>query len=131
MRIGVADTKKILFDVINESTRQARAKILELVVSFVLSAEKQVGPISGVFVVTGPGSFSAIRTGIAVAQTFAYVRKIPIVGAHDDIWKNHVQYIKQLKLGGVIKAKYGQPPSITRPQTATKHLKRNRQLRAD
>ena len=47
-----------------------------------LAAEEGVAPpdLSGVAVAVGPGGFSALRTGIGVAQGFAAARGLPVAG---------------------------------------------------
>ena len=47
-----------------------------------LTAEEGVAPsdLSGVAVAVGPGGFSALRTGIGVAQGFAAARGLPVAG---------------------------------------------------
>ena len=51
-------------------------------VSFLDEALKKAGltpnDIEKILVVTGPGSFTGVRIGVAIAKTFAYVKKIDI-----------------------------------------------------
>lgn len=121
VRFGVAYGRNLLHGASKTIRRESRNRILTALVSFIKSAEKKLGQISGVLVVTGPGQFTSVRTGIAIAQTLAFARQIPITGAKIDIWENHIPYIKRLKIEAPIKATYGQPPSITRPRTGTRH----------
>lgn len=42
--------------------------------------------ISGVVIFKGPGSFTGLRIGFAVANTLAYINKAPIVATTGDAW---------------------------------------------
>lgn len=44
-----------------------------------------VDKFDAVAVVTGPGSWTGIRVGLAVAKAFAYAQKIPLIELHDHI----------------------------------------------
>jgi hypothetical protein len=125
VRFGCADEKKIMLQTTKKITRENRSNVLKLFVAFLKIARIRGSQIQGVFVVGGSGSFTAVRTGIAIAQTYAMVNNIPIAGVSEDVWHDHVQFIKKLRLGTVIKPKYGRPPSITRPRRAAKRLRRS------
>lgn len=43
---------------------------------------KNMGDLEGIFCVSGPGSFSAIRTGVLDANLIARLKSIPLVGLH-------------------------------------------------
>jgi len=53
-----------------------------------LFAEAKINPsdLKGVIVSKGPGSFTSVRVGVAVANQFAHQLKIPIVGMTTDEW---------------------------------------------
>lgn len=50
------------------------------------SAKAKPADLTGVLVIKGPGSFTSLRVGIAVANQFAHQLKIPIVGLRTDEW---------------------------------------------
>lgn len=50
-------------------------------------AQKTLQEIEGVVVFQGPGSFTGLRIGIAVANSLAYANNIPIVGTSGADWK--------------------------------------------
>lgn len=42
--------------------------------------------VEGIVCFEGPGSFTGLRIGLTVANTFAYALGVPIVGAQDPAW---------------------------------------------
>lgn len=50
-----------------------------------LIRELGVSQFDAVAVVTGPGSWTGIRVGLAVAKAFAYAQKIPVIELRDSI----------------------------------------------
>jgi tRNA threonylcarbamoyladenosine biosynthesis protein TsaB len=67
--------------------------------------------IEKVGVYLGPGSFTALRIGISVANTLAYGLGVPIVGATDDEW---LDYCLQNSGSNVpVVPEYGSEPHIT------------------
>lgn len=77
--------------------------------------------ITGIVVVSGPGPFTALRIGIATANTLAWALKIPVAGIKLDEFNNISELIKisekkikKAKTGNIIKPFYGMEPNITR-----------------
>jgi len=48
-------------------------------------AGKYLKDLSAIAVVTGPGSWTGIRVGLAVAKAYSYVLKVPIIELRDEI----------------------------------------------
>jgi tRNA threonylcarbamoyladenosine biosynthesis protein TsaB len=48
---------------------------------------KQLGDLGGIVALRGPGSFTGLRIGLMVVDTFAYGLNIPIVGTMGDDWQ--------------------------------------------
>ncbi len=73
--------------------------------------------ITGIGVYRGPGSFTGLRIGVAVLNTFARELQIPIVGATGDNWRDLC--LGRLKRGDddqIILPEYGSDPHITKPR---------------
>ena len=60
--------------------------ILKKIDELIQKAGIELSDLKGVFVIKGPGSFTGLRVGIAVANQFAHQLKIPIVGLRTDEW---------------------------------------------
>ena len=65
---------------------QASETILKVIDGLIKEAGITTLDIEGVFVIKGPGSFTGLRVGISVANTFAHELNIPIVGLRTDEW---------------------------------------------
>lgn len=73
--------------------------------------------LSGLGVMSGPGSFTGLRIGITVFNTIASGLDIPIVGEQGDDWQS--QALKRLKDGEndrIVMPYYGSPANITKPR---------------
>ena len=94
------------------------AETIHLKIKEVLDGhETDFNKLEGIVVYMGPGSFTGLRIGIAVANACAYGLTIPIIGSKGDNWI--AEGIKQLldeKNDSVVIPEYGAPPNITKPR---------------
>ena len=60
--------------------------ILEYIDRLLKKAKITVKDLTGIFVVIGPGSFTGLRVGIAIANQFAHQLNIPIIGLKTNVW---------------------------------------------
>ncbi len=58
---------------------------------------KSFEDIQGVVVVTGPGSATALRTSVTIANGFGFAREIPVVGLTNRDHESPVQLIRKSK----------------------------------
>lgn len=73
--------------------------------------------LSGLGVMSGPGSFTGLRIGITVFNTIASGIGIPIVGEQGDDWQSRA--LKRLADGEddrIVMPHYGSPANITKPR---------------
>lgn len=73
--------------------------------------------ISGIVAYKGPGSFTGLRIGLTVLNTFADSESIPIVGTTGDAWQ--AVGIARLERGendSLVMPEYGSEPHITTPR---------------
>ena len=64
----------------------ASEDILAKIDELIQKANIQLSDLKGIFVIKGPGSFTGLRVGIAVANQFAHQLNIPIIGLRTDEW---------------------------------------------
>ena len=70
--------------------------------------------LKGIIVFKGPGSFTGLRIGAAVANAIAYAQQINIVGTTGDEWRN--SGVRRLQAGDddkIVLPTYGARPHIT------------------
>jgi len=63
-----------------QQSERLLSEIGKLVSEYPVSKYKSVKVLKGIIVVTGPGSFSGLRIGLATANSIAWALQIPIVG---------------------------------------------------
>lgn len=100
-----------------QADRNLAHELLMQLEYFLSSHEQSLQNVTGLVLYKGPGSFTSLRIGITVANTWAYSQAIPIVGETGNDWLENG--IKRLQNGnddaGVLPL-YGSEPHITRPK---------------
>lgn len=80
--LEVADKKKKLIEKTDSWTSQV---LLSMIDKLLKENKLSISDISEVKVNVGPGSFTGLRVGLAVANTLGYLLKIPVNGKIDNI----------------------------------------------
>ncbi len=100
-----------------------KMKLLSRINEFLGKNRLKLSGISGIITVTGPGSFTSIRTSLSIINTWAAVALIPVVGLSrqdflnfDDLIKRGIAKLEKTKRPKNIKPFYGRPPDITTPR---------------
>lgn len=73
--------------------------------------------LSGIGVMTGPGSFTGLRIGMAVCNTLADALGVPIVGVQGEAWQQKA--LERLAAGdndAIVLPFYGGDAHITKPR---------------
>ncbi len=65
-------------------TKHASDSLIEIIDDLMGEAKTDPDQLEGVIVVKGPGSFTGVRVGVAVANQFAHQLSIPIIGITTD-----------------------------------------------
>lgn len=95
------------------------AKLLRLVDGLLRQKKIMLKDIVGIIVVRGPGPFTAVRTGLIVANTLGMLLDIPVRGIVADrlLDRKKIQSLitQKQRPATVIKPWYGRKPNITMP----------------
>ena len=94
------------------------AETIHLKIKAVVGAQKlELHQLNGIVIYKGPGSFTGLRIGIAVANAFADSLSANIVGTTGEDWIE--QGLKKVATGDndkVVMPEYGALPNITAPK---------------
>jgi len=87
---------------------------------FIKSQKLSIKKLSGIGVVTGPGGFTGVRSGVAVANALGWSLNLPIAGLRTDQFSGNMDLVgKMLKLikdiphGRLVMPYYDRAPNIT------------------
>lgn len=73
--------------------------------------------LEGIVVFSGPGSFTGLRIGAAVANALAYSLDIPVVAAAGENWqKDGIEAIEYRQNDKIAIPEYGASPNTTSPK---------------
>ncbi len=96
-------------------------KLLPMVDGMLKHRRLQVKKIQRIVVVRGPGPFSAVRTGIIVANSLGWLLKIPVLGVTRSKLLTDREILRLIrqragKKFSAVRLSYGKAPNITRPK---------------
>jgi tRNA A37 threonylcarbamoyladenosine modification protein TsaB len=96
-------------------------KLLALVDRCLGSQKLPVFKLTSVLVVRGPGTFTAVRTGLIVANTLGWLLRIPVQGiVSSDLLARYpdrfTMPISKSRNGKIIRPAYGREPNIFSPK---------------
>lgn len=117
--IILADKNKIC-QVKTFSGKKAGEKLLILANRLLAAGRAKTAAIEGIGVVSGPGNFTGLRSGLASANALAYAWKIPVAGLKATEFKTRQELVDRLvkkllktKKSAIVLPFYGQAPNIT------------------
>ena len=105
-------------------TKQGRSEHLLTGIDKILKkSKKTLKCLKGIIVVNGPGSFVGIRIALSVANTLAWLLKIPVVGVsltegidNNELVRIGLARLTKAKKGRTARPFYGKQPNITMPK---------------
>lgn len=115
--VGLFEDDKKLGYTIWEAHRTLTDTIHVQIKKLLDTAQKDWPDVSGLVIFKGPGSFTGLRIGFAVANTLAYVNKAPIVATSGQSWLN--EGLAKLNAGEddhIALPEYGSDANITKPK---------------
>jgi tRNA threonylcarbamoyladenosine biosynthesis protein TsaB len=80
LAVGIAADGRIVSETLRESSREHASHIIGLIDDVLTKSSVRRSELSGIAVAIGPGSFTGLRIGLAVAKGLAVALKIPLVG---------------------------------------------------
>ena len=106
------------FFLILKNKRGQDNNILKGLDNLLLKTNKRLKDIKGIIVVNGPGSFVGIRVALSVANTLAWLLKVPVIGLKNgekfDLIKIGIKKLnKKMK---TVRPFYGKLPNISQPK---------------
>jgi tRNA A37 threonylcarbamoyladenosine modification protein TsaB len=108
--------------IIKKTAKIPAEKSLHLIDELLKKNKIKIDNIKGIAVVSGPGSFTAVRFGIVIANVLGFIFKIPVVGIKLNEFKNDQELVKiafkklnKAKIGKIVLPFYGKEPNITKP----------------
>lgn len=115
--LGLLDGGKELTYEIWQAHRELAETIHKKIDGALKSQGKKLHQLQGVVVFKGPGSFTGLRIGITVANTFANSLQIPIVSSQGMDWvQAGVKRLQKKEDETVALPEYGGEPNVTRPK---------------
>ncbi len=128
IRLGLAKDSQLVAEHSWESKFRHSEELLPTLEKFLKKSKVKLNNLRGIIVVSGPGSFTGLRVGIATANTLAFILGIPVVGIKSseskalspELLKNK---LKKAKVGEFVIPFYGQEPKITLEKKVDKFRK--------
>jgi tRNA threonylcarbamoyladenosine biosynthesis protein TsaB len=101
-----------------ESGRALSDELLDRLAAFLAEHHAQLHDLTGIIMFSGPGSFTSLRIGHAVANALADSLGIPVVGATGDRWlEAGKKRLPQAKAGTPALPYYAAEANITKPKS--------------
>ncbi|MBI5405141.1 MAG: hypothetical protein HY976_02845 [Candidatus Kerfeldbacteria bacterium] len=115
IRVGAA-MKKVL--TLHRTYDRPGSHLVPLLDEFLKQHRLRVRQATAIFVATGPGPFSAIRSGVSVANALGLALSVPVVGVAGALTMSQLLKLGRAKLprakvGVTVVPTYGRPPNIT------------------
>lgn len=88
-------------------------KTLELLQKFIMSSKANPKKLEKIIVCSGPGSFTGIRVGIALAQALGFALEIPVTAIIKEKIPDDLAKLWHVKGGKKLEVHYGGEPNIT------------------
>lgn len=108
---------KLIAEKIWYAHKQLSVDILREISNIITKSGNKLQDLSGIVVYKGPGSFTGLRIGITVANTFAYSLNIPIIGETGEDWQpSGIEKLRSNHDDKIVIPFYGGEANITKPR---------------
>ncbi|MBU0731316.1 tRNA (adenosine(37)-N6)-threonylcarbamoyltransferase complex dimerization subunit type 1 TsaB [Patescibacteria group bacterium] len=115
--LALAEDGKIVSKIIKKRQFHESENLLEYIDDLFKEKKIKVRDLEGIIVVIGPGSFTAVRVACVIANTMAYVEKVPLYGfkqAEYNKLEDLLKKIKTRKEKSYLEPFYGKRPNISK-----------------
>lgn len=120
LSVWLVQARKILAERTKTIEWYSSDQALACVDSTLQSIKKSLSNVTGIIVVRGPGSFTAVRTGIIIANTLGQLLDIPVSGIVTNKPLTSSEVLRQASVPGqkktAVKPWYGKKPNISKPR---------------
>ncbi len=100
-----------------QAHRELSVTIHKKIKKLLESCNKDWKDVEGIVVYKGPGSFTGLRIGFSVANTFAYAQNIPIVSDSSESWmQKGIARLQEDENEKIALPEYGEPAKTTQPR---------------
>ena len=115
--LGLFDDQKQLDYEVWEAHRQLGTTIHLKIGGLLKRQGKTLHDVQGIVAFKGPGSFTGLRIGLTVANTFAYALDVPIIAKSDPQWlESGITDLLAGKNDDLALPEYGSEVHITSPK---------------
>lgn len=114
--IGLYDDTEQIAYIVWEAHRQLAETLHKKIKDVLTDNQRKMSDIEGIVVFKGPGSFTGLRIGVAVANSIAYAEGIPIVADSDEWIERGIKRLINGESDSIINPDYGQTAHITLPK---------------
>lgn len=100
-----------------QADRELAHGLLAQLESFLTAQDATFTELKGLFIYSGPGSFTGLRIGITTVNTMAYALNIAVIGSGGDDWRElAVARLEGGESDRIVLPKYGADARITKPK---------------
>lgn len=100
-----------------QADRELAHGLLAQLEMFLAAQHTSFTDLKGLFIYSGPGSFTGLRIGITTVNTMAYALGIPVVGAGGGDWRERAAArLESNESDRIILPLYGADARITKPK---------------
>ena len=121
--VALIKAKKIFYKKLSSDFAKKSGDVLFGIDSLLKKNNTTAQKLYGIIVVVGPGQFSSLRSGIAVANTFGFTLDIPVVGilkeggaTTNELVQSGLALLSKKKRFSPAAPLYGKEPNITTPR---------------
>ena len=125
--IAFATTRKVLAESTVADRKRLSEELLGRIDQLSQASGVKLADLSAIGIVNGPGPFTALRIGAAVANALGYAHKLPLVPVESDTVPSLLAFahyvadrVEKKETVGAILPNYGREPTITPPKPDTR-----------